>query len=66
MPAVTRLRLVMAQGMVERLPFGMRASVAVTHVRCAVCGVPGELVLDGSWLDQEVQRAGKSARRTRA
>uniref|UniRef100_UPI002F917543 hypothetical protein n=1 Tax=Streptomyces virginiae TaxID=1961 RepID=UPI002F917543 len=49
---------------VERLPFGMRAPVAVTYVRCARCGAFGELVLDDGRLDLAVQRAGDHVRET--
>ncbi|MFJ9944950.1 hypothetical protein [Streptomyces erythrochromogenes] len=48
--------------MVERLPFGMRAPVAVTYVRCARCGALGELVLDGGRLDLAVAWAGDHVR----
>ncbi|MFJ9551874.1 hypothetical protein [Streptomyces erythrochromogenes] len=43
--------------MVEQLPFGMRSPVAVTYVRCALCGVLGELVLEGERLDLALARA---------
>ncbi|MFJ7592994.1 hypothetical protein ACIQZO_37595 [Streptomyces sp. NPDC097617] len=48
--------------MVERLPFGMRAPVAVTYARCAQGGALGELVLDGGRLDLAVTRAGDHVR----
>ncbi|MEW1804363.1 hypothetical protein [Streptomyces virginiae] len=50
--------------MMERLPSGTWAPVAVTSVRCALCGAFGELVLDGVRLDQAVQRAGDHVRET--
>ncbi|MFJ9933820.1 hypothetical protein ACIRSJ_11895 [Streptomyces virginiae] len=50
--------------MVERLPFGMRAPVAVTYVRCGVCAAFGELVLDGGRLDLAAARAGDHVRET--
>ncbi|MEV6682150.1 hypothetical protein AB0N09_35615 [Streptomyces erythrochromogenes] len=48
--------------MVERLPFGMRTAVEVTYVRCALCGVFGELVLDGGRLDRALARAREHVR----
>ncbi|MEV7512649.1 hypothetical protein AB0O57_32295 [Streptomyces sp. NPDC091201] len=50
--------------MVERLPFGKRTPVAVTYVRCALCGAFGELVLDGGRLDLALVRAGDHVRET--
>ncbi|WP_327732450.1 hypothetical protein OG749_45835 [Streptomyces nojiriensis] len=48
--------------MVEQLPFGMRAPVAVTYVRCAQGGALGELVLEGGRLDLAMARAGTHVR----
>ncbi|MFK0047587.1 hypothetical protein ACIQU4_26515 [Streptomyces sp. NPDC090741] len=46
----------------EWLPFGMRAPVAVTYVRCAQCGALGEIVLEGGRLDLAMARAGAHVR----
>lgn len=44
--------------MVERLPFGMRTPVAVTYVRCALCGAFAELLLGGNRLDHALAAPG--------
>ncbi|MEV8536725.1 hypothetical protein [Streptomyces sp. NPDC051211] len=46
----------------EQLPFGMRTPVAVTYVRCAQCGVLGEIVLEGGRLDLAMARASAHVR----
>ncbi|MFD6115289.1 hypothetical protein ACFWG0_35060 [Streptomyces yangpuensis] len=43
--------------MAEQLPFGMGSPVAVTYVRCALCGARVELVLEDEWLDLALARA---------